>query len=134
MISPESKVKMSLDELSEIYKLQEENNKLVEQNKLLKKKNNEIIKRKKELEKDFKLLKNDYYSLKDNLEILELEDWIIHNTYNNNEYVSGYLISEKKMWDTSNILSKTATKYGLIIITMSEHIYYLPYSESYVNY
>ena len=113
MISTETKLNMSLEEIQYVKRLEENNNKL---------------------EKELNLLTSDYYSLKDSLEVLELEDWIIHRTYNNNEYVSGYLISEKKMWNTSNILSKTATKYGLIIIAMSEHIYYLPYSESYVNY
>ena len=121
MISTESKVKMSLAEVQYIEKLEKDN-------RNLKKDNNK-------LEDELKLLTRDYYSLKDSLEILELEDWIIHTDYtNHNEYVSGYLISEKKMWETSNILSKTATKSGLIIITMSEHIYYLPYSESYINY
>lgn len=120
MISTETKVKMSLEEIQYIERLEENNNKLKVYNN--------------KLDKELKELRSDYYSLKDSLEVLELEDWIIHTTYNNNEYVSGYLISEKKMWNTSNILSKTATKYGLIIITMSESIYYLPYSESYVNY
>ena len=113
MISTETKLNMSLEEIQYIEELEENNNKL---------------------EKEVKELRSDYYSLKDNLEVLELEDWIIHRTYDNNEYVSGYLVSEKKMWNTTNILSKTATKYGLIVITMSESIYYLPYSESYVNY
>ena len=120
MISTESKVNMSLEEIQYVEGLEKTN-------KSLKKNNKKLL-------KELDLLKCDYYSLKDSLEILEMEDWIIHRTYNNNEYVSGYLISEKKMWDTSNILSKTATKYGLFVITMSEHIYYLPYSESYVNY
>ena len=120
MISTETKVKMSLEEIQYIERLEENNNKLKVYNN--------------KLDKELKELRSDYYSLKDSLEVLELEDWIIHTTYNNNEYVSGYLVSEKKMWDTSNILSKTATKYGLFVITMSEHIYYLPYSESYVNY
>ena len=111
---------MSLEEIQYIERLEENNNKLKVYNN--------------KLDKELKELRSDYYSLKDSLEVLELEDWIIHTTYNNNEYVSGYLISEKKMWNTSNILSKTATKYGLIVITMSEHIYYLPYSESYINY
>ena len=110
---------MSLEEIQYIERLEENNNKLKVYNN--------------KLEKELNQLRCDYYSLKDNLEVLELEDWIIHTTCNNNQYVSGYLVSEKKMWDTSNILSKTATKYGLFI-TMSESIYYLPYSESYVNY
>tara|TARA_Y100000741_G_scaffold356198_1_gene332565 strand:+ start:2828 stop:3190 length:363 start_codon:yes stop_codon:yes gene_type:complete len=120
MISTETKLNMSLEEIQYVERLEENNNQL---------KNYSL-----HLEKELNVLMSDYYSLKDNLEVLELEDWIIHTTYNNNEYVSGYLISEKKMWDTSNILSKTATKYGLFIITQSENIYYLPYSESYVNY
>ncbi len=120
MISTETKLNMSLEEIQYVERLEENNNQL---------KNYSL-----HLEKELNVLMSDYYSLKDNLEVLELEDWIIHTTYNNNEYVSGYLISEKKMWDTSNILSKTATKYGLFVITMSEHIYYLPYSESYINY
>ena len=120
MISTETKLNMNLEEIQYVESLEENNNQL---------KNYSF-----HLEKKLNVLTSDYYSLKDNLEVLELENWIIHTTYNNNEYVSGYLISEKKMWNTCNILSKTATKYGLIVITMSEHIYYLPYSESYVNY
>ncbi len=119
MISTHCKLNMSLEEIQYIEELEENNKNL--------KKNN------KNLVKELELLKSDYYNLKDNLEILELEDWIIHTT-SSGEYVSGYLISEKKMWNTSNILSKTATKYGLYIITLSENIYYLPYTESYVNY
>ena len=120
MLSTKTKLNMSLEEIQYVERLEENNNQL---------KNYSLY-----LEKELNVLTSDYYSLKDSLEVLELEDWIIHTTINNNQYVSGYLISEKKMWDTSNILSKTATKYGLFIITMSEHIYYLPYSESYVNY
>ena len=75
MISTESKVNMSLEEIQYIERLEENNNKL---------------------KKEVKELRSDYYSLKDSLEVLELEDWIIHTTYNNNEYVSGYLVSEKK--------------------------------------
>lgn len=120
MISTESKVNMSLEEIQYIEELEETNKRLT-------KANNDLL-------MDINSLECTNNCLKDSLEILELEDWIIHSTYNNNEYISGYLISERKMWDTSNILSKTATKYGLIVITMSEHIYYLPYSESYVNY
>tara|TARA_Y100000389_G_C17159250_1_gene363539 strand:+ start:141 stop:503 length:363 start_codon:yes stop_codon:yes gene_type:complete len=120
MISTETKLNMSLEEIQYVERLEEDNRNL--------KKNNYKLKN------ELKLLERDFYSLKDSLEILEMEDWIIHRTYNNNEYVSGYLISERKMWDTSNILSKTATKNGLFIITQSENIYYLPYTESYVNY
>ena len=120
MISTENKLNMSLEEIQYIENLEEDNNKLKKNKKYLEDKLND--------------LRHDYYSLKDSLEVLELEDWIIHTTCSNNQYISGYLISEKKMWDTSNILSKTATKYGLFVITMSESIYYLPYSESYVNY
>ena len=126
MISTNTKVNMSLDEIQYIEKLEIENNILKDNNNLLKNKYNN-------LEDKFNKLNYDYNRLKENLEVLELEDWIIHNTYNNNEYVSGYLVSEKKMWDTSNILSKTATKYGLFVITQTEHIYYLPYNESYIN-
>ena len=76
MISTETKVKMSLEEIQYIERLEENNNKL---------------------KKEVKELRSDYYSLKDNLEVLELEDWIIHRTYDNNEYVSGYLVSEKNV-------------------------------------
>lgn len=123
MISTESKLNMSLEEIQYIENLENKQNSY-----------NQLMEDYNKLVDQLISVRNDYYSLKDNLEVLELEDWIIHRTYNNNEYVSGYLISEKKMWDTSNILSKTATKYGLFVITQSEHIYYLPYSESYVNY
>ena len=123
MISTESKLNMSLEEIQYIENLENKQNSY-----------NQLMEDYNKLVDQLISVKNDYYSLKDNLEVLELEDWIIHRTYNNNEYVSGYLISEKKMWDTSNILSKTATKYGLFVITQSEHIYYLPYSESYINY
>lgn len=134
MVSKESKLNLSLDEISYIKTLENDNKKLKEENDGFKKDNKKLKDTNKGLQNSLNSIINDYYSLKENLEVLEMEDWIIHRTYNNNEYVSGYLISEKKMWDTSNILSKTATKYGLIVVTISEHIYYLPYSESYVNY
>ena len=87
MISTNTKVNMSLDEIQYIEKLEIENNILKDNNNLLKNKYNN-------LEDKFNKLNYDYNRLKENLEVLELEDWVIHNTYNNNEYVSGYLVSE----------------------------------------
>ena len=66
MISTETKVKMSLEEIQYIERLEENNNKLKVYNN--------------KLDKELKELRSDYYSLKDSLEVLELEDWIIHTT------------------------------------------------------
>ena len=38
---------------------------------------------------------------------------------------------DEDLWETSNILSTTYVKNGLIVITKSEHIYYLSYSEEF---
>jgi hypothetical protein len=125
MISTSTKLNMSLDEINYVEKLE----------KQLEKKNI--------LENNFKNLNNLYIDLynkySENLEVVELEDWIIHKTYSNNEFISGYKTTNQfshyfnndNLWKTSNIISKTPTKYGLFIITKTEHIYYLPYNESY---
>tara|TARA_Y100001958_G_C20848438_1_gene291959 strand:- start:222 stop:608 length:387 start_codon:yes stop_codon:yes gene_type:complete len=64
--------------------------------------------------------------------IVDLQDWKLHKTKSGNEFVSGYIYKDEGLWETSNILSKTYVKNGLIVITKSEHVYYLPYNESYV--
>ena len=67
----------------------------------------------------------------ENMEIVDLDEWIIHKTVSNNEFVSGYKFNSNDVWETSNIISKTPTQYGLFIITKTEHIYYLDYKKSY---
>ena len=128
MISTTSKMNMRLDEIQYVESLEQK----VKDLEVLMSSYDELTNKYDNLNKSYTKLYNKFM---ENMEVVELEDWIIHKTFNNNEYVSGYkMYSEYKndnIWETSNILSKTATKYGIFVITKTEHIYYLPYKQSY---
>ena len=61
-----------------------------------------------------------------------LEDWIIHIDQYGLEYITGYIHSKKKDWETSTIKERIALSDSLLIVTENESIYILPYSEKHV--
>ena len=140
-ISTDTRLNMTLDEIIYLNNLEKQNEDLKKQNEELKKNYMYIEHKYEELDSWYTEL---YYKTLENSEIIELDYWKIHKTDSNNEYVSGFKTLnkyksdfdkyEENLWETSNILSKTATENGLFVITKTEHIYYLPYNESYNNY
>ena len=132
---------MSLDEINYVKNLEQQINILKSKKKYLLNQNNILKQNYDILNNYFYDLNNSYTELynkyNESLEIVELDNWIIHRTNTGNEFVSGFKTpyqldyNDDSLWETSNIISKTPTKYGLFIITKTEHIYYLPYTESY---
>tara|TARA_Y100000739_G_scaffold229192_1_gene243101 strand:- start:508 stop:882 length:375 start_codon:yes stop_codon:yes gene_type:complete len=64
-------------------------------------------------------------------EIMILQDWIIHIDSYGKEYVRGCKINKyNRLWSTSFIQHKICMSTYLLVITESESLYCLPYSES----
>ena len=61
-----------------------------------------------------------------------MHDWIIHIDSSGKEYVRGYKKNKyDRVWETSFIQHKISMSTYLLVITESETLYCLPYSESY---
>ena len=128
MISTETKLNMSLDEINYVENLEKKINDLNEEFDILNYKNKFQETELNILKKINQELYNKYI---ENVEIVDLECWKFHQTETNNEFVSGYRFNSNNVYETSNIISKTACKNGIFVITKNEHIYYLAYNESY---
>ena len=120
-LSLDSKINLTLDELSYIYNLEDTS------------KEHYFLKHSySDLEKYAKSLYNSLYNKqshqkKNDMDIIQIDNWKFNKTHLNNEYVSGYVYDYHKFWETSNITHKINITDGLLIITESEHIYYLPF-------
>ena len=70
--------------------------------------------------------------LEEKSEIMIMHDWIIHIDSSGKEYVRGFKKNKyDRVWETSFIQHKISMSTYLLVITESETLYCLPYSESY---
>jgi len=119
-LSIDSKLNLTLDELTYVYNLEENNLKYG------------FLKYSyADLEKYANGLYNSLYdkrSLDKNLpRIIQIDHWRFNKTYHNNEFASGYIYDYNTYWETSNITHKIPTNDGIFIFTKSQNIYYLPF-------
>tara|TARA_B000000565_G_scaffold218899_1_gene173002 strand:+ start:115 stop:504 length:390 start_codon:yes stop_codon:yes gene_type:complete len=87
-----------------------------------------------ELENDnlFMQTKSLKCELEEKSEIMIMHDWVIHIDSSGKEYVRGYKKNKyDRVWETSFIQHKISMSTYLLVITESETLYCLPYSESY---
>ena len=85
------------------------------------------IKEKQNISTELWELKNKF---NENVEIINLYNWIIHINDYSQEFISGYRHRSSNEYETSHILHKIAMSTCLIVITENESIYCLPYCES----
>lgn len=85
------------------------------------------IKEKQNISTELWELKNKF---NENVEIINLYNWIIHINDYSQEFISGYRHRSSNQYETSHILHKIPMSTCLLVITENESIYCLPYSES----
>ena len=116
----DSKLNLTLDELTYIYNLEEANSKYY----FLKHSYNDLEKYANGI---YDSLNEKKSHGKNNMSVIQIDNWKFNKTHLNNEYVSGYVYDYHKFWETSNIIHKINIIDGILIITKSENIYYLPF-------
>ena len=118
--SIDSKLKLTLDELTYLYNLEDNNLKY----RFLKHSYTDLEKYANGLYKSL----YDKQDLDKNLpRIIQIDHWRFNKTVHNNEFASGYVYDYHTYWETSNITHKIPTTYGIFIFTKSQNIYYLPF-------
>lgn len=85
------------------------------------------IKDKQNISTELWQLKNKF---NENVEIINLYNWIIHINDYSQEFISGYRHKSSNEYETSHILYKIPMSTCLLVITENESIYCLPYCES----
>lgn len=86
-----------------------------------------VIKEKQNVSTELWELKNKF---NENVEIINLYNWIIHINDYSQEFISGYRHKSSNEYETSHILYKIPMSACLLVITENESIYCLPYCES----
>ena len=83
-----------------------------------------------ELKEKISKLENQKYNFDNRYGVVSLYDWIIHKDQYDQEYVSGYKYNKHSLWETSTIKNIIPMSTYLLVTTISESVYRLPYYSS----